>query len=615
MSAAAITPPFPIFTDLDGQPLEAGYIWIGVENLPPQTNPQTVYWDEALTQPAAQPVRTQGGYPVNNGTPARLHIGSAYSILVQDRRGTLVYSALSETTLVTFADITGTLGSDRVTFIQDGYGAVTRTGQSKMRDVVSVKDFGAVGDGVTDDTAAIQAAFTYAASFEHAGVKFTPATRYKCTTGLSLDISRVGIDGGGAMLDFSSVTSVTALSFTQSNPDANIRTLYNHVNSIDNLIFNGPGANYTGAVAVIFNDAAAPTTLAGGSFNHCGFLNWGIDVSHQNGAFCWTFNKCAFTVNVGTPTTYSLEFPLLSNNGERNMFVDCFWFNRNYVMDCSNGNLSTFFIGCSIDGAGRAFTISNGHIYMVGCHIEYADDSDYWFSVSGQNTLLSLESCEIISQSAKTNFSPFYSDSTCEMGGININNCALGITSSMTVPLIGGTGRAVVKNFNSQKSGTKPPGVAEANSYLAHGGFESANYTGEWTLSGGAIRSSAQARTGTYSLSFPASTGVTPQAVMTMPVSPGQQVLGSLYYKALSITGTSGTFYVEINWRDKGGNSLGGSALIAVTTNVAAWTLLPLHFQTPAPKGAVNYTLSINLFGTASGTPTGYVDDLIVCAV
>ncbi len=49
-------------------------------------------------------------------------------------------------------------GSNQVGFVQAGTGAVARTAQSKMREVVSVKDFGAVGDGVANDTAAIQAA-------------------------------------------------------------------------------------------------------------------------------------------------------------------------------------------------------------------------------------------------------------------------------------------------------------------------------------------------------------------------------------------------------------------------------------------------------------------------
>jgi hypothetical protein len=46
-------------------------------------------------------------------------------------------------------------------YLPDGTGATTTTVQDKLREIISVKDFGAVGDGVTDDSAAINAAFEH----------------------------------------------------------------------------------------------------------------------------------------------------------------------------------------------------------------------------------------------------------------------------------------------------------------------------------------------------------------------------------------------------------------------------------------------------------------------
>jgi len=190
MTALSIQVPFPVFQDRDGQPLDNGYVWIGTSNLYPITNPVVAYFDAALTIVAAQPLRTLNGYISNAGTPAQVYVdGVNFSILVQDSKGTMVYN---------FPDGTGTANAAGVIYDPAGTGAVATTVQAKLRESVSVKDFGAVGDGVTNDTAAIQAAIA-SLPVQIGGIVYFPSSTgaYICNSTLTWDNKPVILLGAG----------------------------------------------------------------------------------------------------------------------------------------------------------------------------------------------------------------------------------------------------------------------------------------------------------------------------------------------------------------------------------------------------------------------------------
>ncbi|QDZ07448.1 hypothetical protein FPZ24_08115 [Sphingomonas panacisoli] len=88
---------FPLFLDARGDLLDGGNIFVGEAGADPQVNPITVYADQALTTPLSQPIRTVGGFAVNeNANPTFMFVAqSDYCQRVTDSSGSLVAYAPS----------------------------------------------------------------------------------------------------------------------------------------------------------------------------------------------------------------------------------------------------------------------------------------------------------------------------------------------------------------------------------------------------------------------------------------------------------------------------------------------------------------------------------------
>jgi hypothetical protein len=91
MTAQALQNPLPVFTGLDALPLSGGYIYFGTSDQDPEQYPKAVYWDEAMTLVADQPLRTTAGYISRNGAPATVWIDGNCSIRVRDSQNRQVY--------------------------------------------------------------------------------------------------------------------------------------------------------------------------------------------------------------------------------------------------------------------------------------------------------------------------------------------------------------------------------------------------------------------------------------------------------------------------------------------------------------------------------------------
>lgn len=109
-------------------------------------------------------------------------------------------------------------GSTSVGFLQAGTGASLRTVQSKLRDFLSVKDFGAVGDGVADDTTAIQNAITFSRAQGGESRKlYWPRGTYKITNTITVGTNQYVEFDPGVTVNFIAADPLNTPLFTAAN--------------------------------------------------------------------------------------------------------------------------------------------------------------------------------------------------------------------------------------------------------------------------------------------------------------------------------------------------------------------------------------------------------------
>ena len=177
-------------------------------------------------------------------------------------------------------------------FVQSGTGAVERTVASKLQDMVSVKDFGAVGDGVADDTAAIQAALNSGAK-----TVFTPAGTYKITGQLTVPAT-VSLIGEGRNVTTFTAAGVTSATFPDTAviykagtaPTALPNLSASPTKASQTLSFSSAHGLTVGDVVLIYNPtdgsfSAARTTYRAGEYCTVGRVVSSTEVELENGLY------------------------------------------------------------------------------------------------------------------------------------------------------------------------------------------------------------------------------------------------------------------------------------------------------------------------------------------
>jgi hypothetical protein len=191
------------FFDNNGVPLTGGLIYTYAAGT---TTPAATYTSNTGVTAHANPIVLDAAGRVPGGEIWLVNTQN-YKFLVKTSTNVQIGSYDNIVPLIDSVSLANTsnptLGDALVGFRQSNSsgnlsGAVGRTVHQKLQESVSVKDFGAVGDGVTDDTIAIQAALDAVGTLAPAGgTVYLPKGLYLTSATINMNYANVQLLGAG----------------------------------------------------------------------------------------------------------------------------------------------------------------------------------------------------------------------------------------------------------------------------------------------------------------------------------------------------------------------------------------------------------------------------------
>jgi hypothetical protein len=432
------------FLDSNGRPLAGGQVYFYI----PNTSTLKNTW-----QDSGQTVLNTNPVILDANGQAIIYGNGQYRQVVYDVHGNLIWDQLTaDTTSNLQISLSGPSGSSQVGFIQSGAGAVSRTAQDKLRESVSVEDFGAVGDGIIDDTAAFNAALATGKDvhltkkvYKATTINFTMPSQTLYMHGALLKIVQlifnaddITIDlGGGEIRGPLHVGQLAVQASVGQNQlvfvDASQFVVGDQIwCSYGDNISNFPLATPTAITAINGNTVTLASNLTGtvpiAANTYIGTFSWttlvaqnasknlrfvGGAVTNSQGYFMsvWRWNQPDFATNIPSVICDRIDF---SGNGldqflfvkARAKFIDC-TFGITYdvaktgfvygddadieLVRCrmARGNFDNDFTPISDTGRNTFFQGSNGRICAVDCYFDGTNKNPSAAYFSG-NTLHSI---------------------------------------------------------------------------------------------------------------------------------------------------------------------------------------------------------------------------------